>query len=413
MSPFLDVSEILKENSPVDNDAYSRMSTVYLVGKTIPMLSSELTDILSLKPLERRLAVVADITINLDGSIDKYSFYEALIESKAKLSYNEVDCFLETGNLPLEHHKVKDSLVNLKELQELLRDSRIRDNILPPNREDYRNVLDFNRKIESIEPLQTNNSHKMVEEAMLCANKCASDFVSGNYGDAIYKKQDGILDNKVTSVYHFLNDYIDLEKDMLTNQVGFKRTMDLIEEHEKSDYLKSVVNLYLKDSEFSIEPSAHTSMGFDSYTYFTSPIRRYSDILIHRIIKSKIRKKKYKIQKEDYINHFKNKSNSIQKCIKETERWMQADYLRNVSKDDVFRGKIIGVTSTSLTIKLIDSGITGILLINKVLKSGEKAYLSKLSVSAGEHTFGILDNVTVSVDKIIDEDNSIMFNLKV
>jgi len=302
-------------------------------------------------------------------------------------------------------------LLNLKELQELLRNSRARDNVLPAGRDDYRNILDSNRKVESVESIKTNKSHKMVEEAMLCANKCASDFVSSNYGDAIYKTQGGILDNKVTSVYLFLRDYISLDKSMLSSFDGFKNVMTQVEKHESCDYLKSIINLYLKDSEFSDKSGNHISMGFDSYTYFTSPIRRYSDIIIHRIIKSKIRKKKYKIQKDDYINHFKNKSKAIYKCSMETEKWMQASYLNRFLPSDVLKGRIVGVTSSTLSVKLVDSGIVGVLILSKILSKGDKALLSKLSVSVGDKDYHVLDDIEVSIDKVISEDNSVVFNL--
>lgn len=406
-----DVSEFVKENCDIDKDAYNRMSTVYLVGKTIPMLSSELTDLLSLKPLNKRLVVVADITINLDGTIDKYNFYEAVIESKAKLSYNEVDDFVNSGELDICYSKVKEPLKNLKELHFLLRESRAKNNVLPPNRVDFRNFLDFNRKIENVERLDTKKSHRMVEEAMLCANRCAADFVSNEYGDAIYKTQDGLVENKITPVFYFLQDYIELEKEMLTNFEGFKKVMSLIEAHEESYFLKSVVNLYLKESDFSKTPREHTSMGFDNYTYFTSPIRRYTDIIIHRIIKSKIRKKKYKIQKENYLEHFRNKAQRIQKCVRDTEKWMQADYLRSLDKNEVFEAKIVGVSSSSLMIQLVDFGIEGVLLLNKLQKNGEKAYVSKLNVKIGDDNFKILDKINVSIDRIIDEDHSVMFKL--
>ena len=403
-----DVSEVIEENSFVDNDAYNRVSTVYLMGKTVPMLPFELTDVLSLKPRQKRSVIVADLTINFDGSVNKYSFYEALIESKAKLSYKEVDEFIESDYMCEEHVKIKPSLTLLKELKNVLWTGRYNNNIIPPSREDYRHHLGFNRKIENIERVHQSESYKMIEEAMLCANKCAAEYVS-TLPEALYKTQSGLVDNKITSIYEYLKNYIDLERSMLTTNEGYKEVLKLIKEHSLSEKLKDVLSLYLKDSCFSDKVNCHFSMGFDCYTHFTSPIRRYSDILIHRFIKAKINNKKYSVQKENYIKHINFKINNIEKCTQGTEKWMQLDYLDNFDDDHVFKAKIIGLSNNVITIKLIDFGVEAKILIKNLNNKKQKISCSNFKSKFGDSEYCILDEIEVKRLSSSKKDRSFLF----
>lgn len=400
-----DVSELLKENSNLDNDAYKRLSTVYLLGKTIPMLSFDLTKTLSLTPFDKKLVLVADITLDLNGDVLNYKFYEATINSKAKLSYNDVSTFLNTGLIESCSENIKNSLKELYELHFLLNNSRAKNNVLPIKRVDYKNILGADRKISEITRLEINESHRMIEEAMLCANKCASNFISNSFNTAIFKIQEGLKDDKIDFIYSFLIKYIKFDKELLFSFEGFKDVIHLIEKLDNSEYLKSFIFLYIKDSEFSSEDKNYYSMGFDSYTYFTSPLRRYSDIIIHRFIKSKIKNKKYDIKKVNYIEHFKNKGDDIQNCVKETEKWMQAEFLKKSPSDLLYKCKITGINKTYFTVVSIDTGIEARVYFNKKIKHNKKGF----SFVYDKIEYSILSEVFLKFDYVLDFENSAVF----
>ncbi len=407
-----DVSEFIKEGSVLDDNAYSRVSSVYLVGRTIPMLPNEFSsEFCSLKPLANRLVLVADMTINLDGTIDKYSFYEAIIRSKAKLSYNEVEDFVVNGKLNEDYALLAEPLNHLNELHGLLRESRKENNVMPPKRIDFRNSLDHSRKIECIEKMDSKVSHKMVEESMLLANKCAGDFISGFNIDAVFKYQNGVAENKKSMLLDYLNNHIELEGDDFDSYEGFKSIMSKIEEHYDSEKFKSVVNLFLVKSDFSKRTEPFYSMGFDSYTYFTSPIRRYSDIHTHRVIKARIKKKKYHSKRPDYIEHFRSKTNDIQLCCKNAEKWMQSEFIRD-SGERIYSASIVDITPVGVSVILDNMGVEGLIPFSRINRERNSIDVHRMKLECERESYSILDKVNVSFVGIEVDEHLILFELE-
>jgi ribonuclease R len=404
-----DVSEFIEENSLIDNEAYNRTSTVYLLGRTIPMLPSELAhEYLSLKEGEKKAVLIADMTLDLDGRLDKYEFYEAFIESKSRFTYNEVDSFIETGRLDDDKLKYKEDIKNLRDLQGLLTEKRKAHSIIPAKRNDYKFLLDENKQIENIEFLSQQTSYKIIEEAMLLANRCAADFIS-DYDQGIFKAQEGILEAKKKMLSQYLRQHIFFENSMFEDFKDFKHLYKLIENREDSESIKQVLSLNLKKSYYVTEKRKHYVMGFDGYTYFTSPIRRYVDILVHRMIKAKINKKKYAISKPDYISHFTKKEKDIRECSLAVEQWLKANYIAKHSEVE-FEAKIISISNFGLHVKIGINGIEGFIPIGDLGDRKDVFKKSDLEMIINKNSFKINDTVNVRL-KGVQEEASLIFKM--
>lgn len=358
-----DVSEFIEEDSYIDKEAYKRISTVYIPGRTIPMLPSDLAhDYFSLKPLEKKMVLIFDATLSSDFNIEKYEFYEGIIESKAKLTYNEVESYFETGSILPEHEFLKNELNVLEKLFIGLNKRRSDYNIIPAKRNDFKFVLNDCKKIDYIERIEMKRSHKIIEEIMFLANKCAADFINdfvkNKKRKGLFKIQKGIDNKSIYSLYSFLNNYININIEDFNTLDGFKSIYKKIENTENPEHLKEIIHLNMVDSEFSEFMGSHYTMGFKGYTYFTSPIRRYSDIIVHRIIKSKINKKHYSISKRKYIDHLNKKTIDIQNCIKDIESSLVSEYLLN-NKNVVFKASVININDYCIKVKLNINGIVG------------------------------------------------------
>lgn len=405
-----DVTEFIKEGSAIDLEAYNRTSTVYLIGRTIPMLPADFAhEYLSLKPNEKKPVLVADMTLDLDGKMIKSDFYEALIESKARLSYTEVEQFLETGSLYEEHEHVTPQIESLNELQSLLKERRRDTYVIPAKRFDYKYVLDENRHIENIEELNQQTSYRMVEEVMLLANRCAARFIK-NHESAIFKIQNGVMDSKKKYVAQYLRKHVFFENSMFDNFDDFKHLYTLIEDHPKSEEIKQFLNLNFEKSNYASKHGKHFVMGFDEYTYFTSPIRRYMDMNIHRIIKSKIAKKKYKTSKVNYIEHFTEKEKAIQNCYSGVESWLKSLYIEK-HKDVVFDAKIMNVSVFGLSVKIGINGIKGFIPISNISVNRPRVYKrDDFEVDVEGRIFRVDDKIKVSL-KEVQEGHAIIFKI--
>lgn len=402
-----DVSEYISENSLIDNEAYDRTSTVYLLGRTIPMLPAELAhEYLSLKEGAKRSVLVADMTLNLDGTLDKYDFYEAFIESKSRFTYNEVDKFIETGYLDEKQIHLKKEIQNLKELQSILTNKRKNNNVIPAKRFDYKYLLDENKNIENIEQFDQQTSYKIIEEAMLLANNCAADFISDSE-NGIFKTQSGIFEGKKKMLSQYLRQFVFFENSMFENFEDFKHLYKLIEKCENSEEIKQTLSLSLQKSKYSNVKGQHFVMGFDQYTYFTSPIRRYSDILVHRIIKSKINKKKYEISKVDYLKHFSKKEKDISNCSNLVETWLKSIYIEK-HKDVEFKATITNVSLFGLNVRLNINGIEGFIPIGDLGDRRSVYKKNDLEIVIKDLNFKIMDQLNVKL-KDIQEGSSLIF----
>ncbi len=273
-----DVSHYVQEGTPLDSEAKKRAFSVYFPSKVLPMLPFVLSsDLCSLKPNETRYAYVCKIKIDREKlEVKKSEFIEAVIESKNNFSYEMID-------EKIENNQLTDDLQALLELTQKIRNKRLQNGYNFRN-EEYRLILDSNEKLITVNAEHSTISHQLVEECMLLANQESAKKI-GNFGifrvheEPDIKKIDKLIEELISIGLH-----VKKKKDIHT-------TILTIQKEAARFYLeKEVDKLIIKSqqqAQYSSHISGHFGLGFSHYSHFTSPIRRYADLTLHRILKTK------------------------------------------------------------------------------------------------------------------------------
>ena len=294
-----DVSNYVANGSAIDIDAYDRATSVYFPRRVIPMLPEKLSNgLCSLNPDVERLCMVCDMMISTDGEVTAYQFYPAVMFSHARFTYNEVAAILANTRGP-EAAKRKDrveDLLNLHDVYRALLKSRHKRGAVDFETTETQIVCDENGRIEKIIPRTRNDAHKLIEEAMLAANVCSADFIATNKQPGLFRVHEGPTPEKIEVLRAYL-------KAMGVNQAvsddpktaEFAAIAEATKDRPDAQQIHSMLLRSMQQAIYTPINSGHFGLAFDAYTHFTSPIRRYPDLLVHRVIKSILDKTKYQL----------------------------------------------------------------------------------------------------------------------
>ncbi len=291
-----DVSHYVRPDTPLDEEAVNRSTSVYFPDHVVPMLPEKLSNgLCSLNPGVDRLCMVADMTISAAGNISSYNFYQAVMHSHARLTYNKVSDMLEHPDtergyrLCEQYADVLPHLHNLYNLYKLLRKARTERGAIDFETTETKVVFDANRKIEEIVPVQRNDAHKIVEESMLCANVATARFLKKYDIPALYRVHDGPSEERLNAVRLFLGELgLQLGGGDDPSPSDYQALLSQIGDRSDASVIQMVLLRSLTQAVYSPEQRGHFGLGFPSYAHFTSPIRRYPDLIAHRAIKSVI-----------------------------------------------------------------------------------------------------------------------------
>jgi ribonuclease R len=295
-----DVSHYVRPETPLDEEAVNRSTSVYFPDHVVPMLPEKLSNgLCSLNPGVDRLCMVADMTISAAGNISSYNFYQAVMHSHARLTYNKVSDMLEHPDtergyrLCEQYADILPHLHNLYNLYKLLRKARTERGAIDFETTETKVVFDANRKIEEIVPVQRNDAHKIVEESMLCANVATARFLKKYDLPALYRVHDGPSEERLNAVRLFLGELgLQLGGGDDPSPADYQALLSQISDRSDASVIQMVLLRSLTQAVYSPEQRGHFGLGFPSYAHFTSPIRRYPDLIAHRAIKSVIHGKK-------------------------------------------------------------------------------------------------------------------------
>lgn len=295
-----DVSHYVKVGSALDAEAEKRGNSVYFPERVIPMLPEALSNgLCSLNPQVDRLAMVCEMTIAGSGRMTGYQFYEAVIHSHARLTYNKVSTVLEQPKsaegkqLRKQLGEVVPHLEQLYSLYKVLLAARHVRGAIDFETQDTRIVFGADRKISEIRPTQRNDAHKLIEECMLCANVATAKFLEKHKVPALYRVHDAPPLEKQTNLRQFLGEMgLSLTKGK-ANPVpsDYQALLQQIRERPDFRLIQTVMLRSLSQAVYSPDNNGHFGLNYEAYTHFTSPIRRYPDLLVHRAIRSVIRSK--------------------------------------------------------------------------------------------------------------------------
>ena len=296
-----DVSHYVKPGEALDNDAYERATSVYFPRRVIPMLPEKLSNgLCSLNPNEDRLAMVCDMLITASGEIVAYQFYPAIINSHARFTYNEVAAILGNTRGP-EATRRKDlvaDFLNLNEVYRALVKERAQRGAIDFETTETQIVCDDNGRIEKIIPRTRNEAHKLIEEAMLAANVCAADFIAGAKHPSLYRVHEGPTPEKKTLLQNYLKALglgLSISDDPKPRE--YQQIAAATKDRVDAEQIHSMLLRSMQQAIYTATNSGHFGLAYEAYTHFTSPIRRYPDLLVHRVIKAILGSKRYLLSK--------------------------------------------------------------------------------------------------------------------
>lgn len=373
-----DVSHYVKPHSALDKEALNRGNSTYFPGSVVPMLPEALSNgLCSLKPNVDRLCVVCEMHVDESGEITDFSFYRAVMCSKARLTYTEVAEVIK-GNATLreQYAALLPSLEALHNLYQIFHSARRKRGAIDFDTTETRILFDHRGKIKSIIPQVRNVAHKMIEESMLAANICAAKYIQKHKKPSLYRIHDTPPSDKLLALRQFLAELgLDLSGGDKPHAKDFAKLVERVSSREDSHLIETVMLRSLSQAQYSPKNIGHFGLAYPVYTHFTSPIRRYPDLIVHRTIIDIINhQKRTLVDKITATN--KVKSLTLEECEKiglkcsETER-RSDDATRDASlalkchfmEDKVeqhFHGVISGVTSFGIFVELKDIYVEGL-----------------------------------------------------
>ena len=292
-----DVSHYVKPGEPLDEDAYERATSVYFPRRVIPMLPEKLSNgLCSLNPAVERLSMVCDMLVTRDGLIDAYQFYPAIINSHARLTYTEVAAVLANTRGP-EAQKRADLVPHLLHLHEVYRallKQRAKRGAIDFDTTETQIVCDNNGRIEKIVPRTRNEAHRLIEEAMLAANVCAAEFIAVAEYPSLYRVHEGPTPEKriaLQATLKALGVGIQLSDDPKPAEI--QAIAQATASRPDAQQISTLLLRSMQQAVYTVHNAGHFGLAFEAYTHFTSPIRRYPDLMVHRVIKAILGKRRY------------------------------------------------------------------------------------------------------------------------
>ena len=292
-----DVSNYVETGSAIDVDAYDRATSVYFPRRVIPMLPEKLSNgLCSLNPDVERLCMVCDMLISASGDVEAYQFYPAVMFSHARFTYTEVAAILSNTRGP-EAARRKDRIDDLLNLHDvygaLLKARRVRGAVDFETTE-TQIVCDESGRIDKIIPRLRNDAHKLIEEAMLAANVCSADFILQSKHPGLFRVHEGPTPEKIDVLRGYLKATgVGMTVGDKPKPAEFQAIAEATKERPDAQQIHSMLLRSMSQAVYTPDNNGHFGLAFDAYTHFTSPIRRYPDLLVHRVIKAILTKRKY------------------------------------------------------------------------------------------------------------------------
>ncbi|MBC6903941.1 ribonuclease R [Saccharophagus sp. K07] len=436
-----DVSHYVQVGDALDKEAALRGNSVYFPDYVVPMLPEALSNgLCSLNPHVDRLCMVCEMTISAKGRITGYQFYEAVMHSHARLTYTQVGQVLaergkvRSGVRQQFHHVVKQ-LDDLHDLYQVLREAREQRGAIDFETVETRIIFDENRKIKKIVPVQRNDAHKLIEECMLAANVCSAKFLEQHKVPALYRVHEGPKEQKLELLREYLAGLgLGLRDRVQVTPRDYQEVLQAIEGRPDAHLIQTTMLRSMNQAVYQPENRGHFGLAYDAYTHFTSPIRRYPDLLVHRAIRSIIRSEKEskKVRRHpeakllplvqiypysvDDMQVLGEQSSITERRADEATRdvvsWLKCEYLQD-RVGEVFDGVVSSVVSFGLFVELKDLYIEGLVHITN-LPSDYYVHEPARGRLIGERTrkvFALGDELRVQVVNVNLDERKIDFEI--
>lgn len=366
-----DVSHYVKPHTAIDKEASQRGTSVYFPNLVIPMLPEVLSnDLCSLKPNVDRLCMVCEMTIDKNGKISRYQIYDAIMRSQARLTYTIVADILAGKKNP--YPKLLPHLKNLYAVYKALEKQRKQRGAIEFETTETRIIFNAAKKITKIVPVVRNDAHRVIEECMLAANVCTAKFLLKNKIPSLYRVHEGPTTEKLTTLHSFLNCLgIHLTGGEKPKPIDYAKLLEKIKDRKDQHLIQKMLLRSMRQAIYDETNIGHFGLAYEAYAHFTSPIRRFPDLLTHRAIRHALKGGKTAdfIYDNNTIHNFGEHCSMAERRADDATRdaadWLKCEYMLS-RVGEKFTGIISGVMSFGLFVELKDIYVEGLIHITSL-----------------------------------------------
>ena len=359
----------------------------------------------SIKPEVDRLVMVCDMQINRQGQVGQYGFYAAVMCSQARLTYTEVAAILEAPRSAAARKRsaLLPNLQNLYQLYEVLAKAREQRGAIDFETPETQMIFDGQGKITNIVPVIRNDAHRIIEECMLAANVCAAAFLNENAHPLLYRVHEGPTPEKLEALRDFLKGFgLELPGGDKPLAMDYAKLLTKIKSRPDAQLLQTAMLRSLKQAVYAPKNNGHFGLSYEGYAHFTSPIRRYPDLLVHRAIKAVLAKTKYQLTDWAQIGvQCSLTERRADDATRDVTAWLKCYYMRD-RVGEVFMGSIAGVAAFGAFVALDDVYVEGLIHISDLGKDYFRYDAAKHQL-LGERTgqrYRLGDRVRVKIARV-------------
>ena len=424
-----DVSYYVRPKSALDTEAYNRGNSVYFPNRVVPMLPEKLSNgLCSLNPQVDRLCMVCEITISAKGKMTDYQFYEAVMNSHARLTYNKVAKILKKDTALCERYaSLVPHLQDLHEMYQALVKARQQRGAIEFETIESKFIFNALGRIERIEPVVRNDAHKIIEECMILANIASANFMEKHQEPALYRIHAVPGEEKLTAFRSFLAECgLSLSGGNKPTPMDYAQLLEQIKLRPDHELIQTMLLRSMSQAVYSADNIGHFGLALEEYAHFTSPIRRYPDLTLHRGIKYLLAKQKgskrkttdtggyhYQLEEMDLFGaHCSSTERRADDATREVADWLKCEYMQDHVGEE-FDGVISSVTGFGFFVRLNDLFIDGLVHISGLANDYYLFDMPKQRL-IGENSgmiFRLGDAVKVRVEAVSLEQKQIDFSL--
>ena len=436
-----DVSHYVKPGSELDLEAYQRGNSVYFPGQVVPMLPEKLSNgLCSLQPAVDRLCMVCEMRIDASGKVMRFRFYEAVMHSRARLTYTQVASMIEQrgdtdSGVRKQFAHIVDHVDHLHDLYQALRERRDVRGAIDFETTETRILFDAERKIEKIIPTDRTEAHRLIEECMLSANVCAATLLEKSKLPALYRVHEVPKEEKLENLREFLGEIgLSLPGGDSPSPLDYQAVLSQVADRPDATVIQSVMLRSMRQAVYQDDNKGHFGLNYEAYSHFTSPIRRYADLLVHRAIRGLLRSKKrvahlnrvegaelwpltqsYPYNAEQISeagSHCSMTERRADDATRSVDSWLKCQYLVDQVGNE-FSGVVTSVTGFGLFVQLDELFIEGLVHITGLPRdyyNFEAAHHRLVGERTGR-VFRLGDRLSVIVTRVDVDERKIDFDL--
>ena len=416
-----DVSHYVQKGNALDQEAEVRATSVYFPERVIPMLPEVLSNgLCSLNPNVDRLCMVCDMEIDANGDINRYRFYDAVMHSKARMTYEKVHNIIQGDeSLREEYSAVVQHLEDLYDLYKVFRQQRLKRGALDFESTETRIVFGAGQKIEKIVPVVRNEAHMLIEECMLAANVCAAKFLQSNKMPGLYRVHETPKQDRIQELREFVNVHgLHLGGGADPKPIDFQKLLTDIQQLPDYEAAQVMVLRSMNQAEYSPDNKGHFGLAYKEYGHFTSPIRRYPDLLLHRAIRHFLKDgdaSQFQYSMDDMRKlgeHCSMAERRADEATRDVVSWLKCEYMSH-HVGETYEGKVTGVMAFGLFVQLKTVYVEGLVHVTSLKGDYYRFDQAKQSL-IGERSgvrYKVGQNLTVQIARVDLEQRKMEFTL--